>query len=88
MTVVIHVKLDGDSVWPDLADKLDSVIHLSNDAPPLQIATLPDGMTSGKPSMALRIDLPDGRTVVIETSVRLFLVAAHAIEARYPDALA
>ena len=86
--ITIHVKLEGDGAWPDLAEKVDSVIYLLNDAPPLQIATLSDGMTSGNPSLAMRIDLPDGRTVILETSVRLFLVAAHAIEARYPDALA
>jgi hypothetical protein len=86
--ITIHVKLEGDGAWPDLAEKVDSVIHLSNDAPPLQIATLSDGMTSGNPSMALRIDLPDGRVVMMETSVRLFLQAARIIAARYPDALA
>lgn len=52
--------MDGDNCWPDLKDKMDKVIHLGNDAPPLQVALLDKGMASGRPSVTLRIDLPDG----------------------------
>ena len=42
-------------------------------------------MTSGNPSVAIRVDLPDGRIVFVETSVKLFLAAAALIRAKYPE---
>lgn len=77
------LKLDGDGVWPELRDK--RVIHLANDAPAIQVCTLEGGLASGRPSVAIRIDLPDGRTVIAETTARLFVSAGRAIAARYPD---
>jgi hypothetical protein len=41
-------------------------------------------MQSGKPSVCFRIDLPDGRVVLAETSALLFCRAAEAIVARFP----
>lgn len=79
----LTIVMDGDKAWPDLRDK--KILHLGNDAPPLQVAVLAGGMASGKPSVTLRVDLPDGRTVLAETSARLFVSAARAITARYPD---
>jgi hypothetical protein len=77
--------MDGDNCWPDLKDKHDKVIHLSNDALPIQVALLDKGMTSGRPSVTIRIDLPDGRVVLAETSLRLFVAAGRGFAARYPD---
>lgn len=79
MTVI----LAGDNAWPDLKDK--EIVHLANNAPPIQVAALPGGMASGRPSVALRLDLPDGRVVIAETTARLFVSAGRAIAARYPD---
>lgn len=79
MTII----LDGDNAWPDLKDK--DIVHLANGAKPVQVAVLPGGLRSGRPSVALRIDLPDGRVVIAETTARLFVTAARAIMARYPD---
>lgn len=81
MAVALTVKLNGDGAWPDLAQA--DIIHLGNDAPPIQLSALPGGMASGLPSVAIRIDLPDGRTVIAETSMRLFVSAADALAARY-----
>lgn len=78
----LNVTLGGDGAWPDLAGK--EIIHIANDAPPIRVATLDHGVSSGLPSVAIRFDLPDGRTVVAETSARLFCSAALAIMARYP----
>lgn len=75
--------LNADNAWPELKDK--SIIHLANDAPPIQIGVLDRGMSSGRPSVAIRIDLPDGRYVIAETSARLFVGAARAIHARHPN---
>lgn len=81
--IQLNVILDGDNCWPDLRDKC--LIHLGNDSPPIQVAVLDRGMTSGAPSLSLRIDLPDGRTVIAETSARLFVSVARIIGAKYPD---
>lgn len=85
--ISLTVNLGGDNAWPDLRDKGENLIWLSNGAPPIQIAVLDMGMKSGRPSCAIRIDMPDGKTVIAETSVRLLLVAAKAIESRYPGVM-
>lgn len=80
--LAIHLKLDGDGAYPDLRDASDRIIHLGNDTS-LGVSALSGGMTSGKPSVMLRIDLPDGRVVLAETSMALFLATADALRARY-----
>jgi hypothetical protein len=75
----IVLKLE-EPAWPELADK--PIVHLGNDAPAIQVAYLEGGMASGKPSVALRLDLPDGTIVVAETSFELFAAAARGMEAR------
>jgi hypothetical protein len=80
---VLTVKLEGDGAWPDLKGS-DKLIHLADEAR-LEIAGLEAGMTSGKPSVALRTDLPDGRIVIAETSLALFLTAADLLKGRYGD---
>lgn len=79
MTVI----LDGDGCWPDAV--ADNVILLGNRAPPIQVAVLEHGVTSGRPSVTLRVDLPDGRMVLAETTARLFCTVARAIMGKYPD---
>jgi hypothetical protein len=81
--ISMTIKLDGDNAWPELQNK--PYIHFADDAPPIQVAVLDAGMTSGRPSVALRLDLPDGQTVIAETSARLFCTSARAIMAKYPD---
>lgn len=80
--ISMNIILDGDRAWPDLNSK--EVIHLGQGAPPISVAVLEMGLASGRPSVAIRIDLPDGRVVVAETTARLFCGAANAIMARYP----
>lgn len=81
---LLKILLQGDGAWPDLADRRDDVVHLANDAPPIQVSVLDDGMESGAPSVSIRIDLPDGTIVIAETSLRLFLNAANLLSAAYP----
>jgi hypothetical protein len=77
----MDIHLDGDGVWSDLLEKKpEDVIHTTEH---MAIAALSAGMTSGRPSIAIRINLPDGKVVVAETSMRLFLNAADAFRARY-----
>lgn len=77
------MNLQGDGCWPDLRDN-PKVVHVEN-GKPIQVAALPGGMVSGRPSVSIRIDLADGTIVVAETSARLFLFAARALKARYPE---
>ena len=80
---VITVDFAPDGVGNDIP--ADKMIHLGNEAPPIVAYVLDGGMSSGKPSVMLRIDLPDGRTVLAETSARLFCTVGRMIMARYAD---
>jgi len=66
---VIHFFADGEGVFTDLQGKESIVINLAGS---FTVAALPSGMKSGKPSLVIRIDLPDGRVVLQETSVALW----------------
>ena len=79
----LRIILDGDGAWPDLTQKANDGLLLQGKW--TGIAALPGGMASGRPSVSIRIDLPDGRVVWTETSMRLFLSAARAFTARYGD---
>jgi hypothetical protein len=82
--LTLDLDLEGDGSWPDLAER--RVVEASKTAP-LRIAVLPGGMTSGGVSVAFAIELGDS-VVFVETSAKLFVMAALAIQARYPDVLA
>lgn len=68
---VLDVRCDGDACWPDLRFDPGIIALFGDDAPPIGLALLPGGMTSGRASVAIRIALPDGRTVLTETSLAL-----------------
>lgn len=76
----LTIKLDGDQCWPDLAEKRDAGQLIQTET--LEVALLPGGMASGKASVAIRIELPDGRTVIAQTSQELFDAAARAFRGR------
>lgn len=82
MGVGMDIKLDGDGVWPDLHTR--SVIRIQH-GQTLKVAVIAGGMSGGAPSVAVRIDLPDGQTVIADTSMALWLTAADAMKARYGD---
>lgn len=76
----LTVKMEGDGSWPDLKDKEFITIEKG-----LEVTILDGGMSSGKPSVAIRFELPDGTPVIAQTSARLFCTAAKAFMAKYPD---
>lgn len=78
----ITVIVEGDGAWTDLNEK-EVINMMGNNVPPIQIAALPGGMASGKTSVTLRLDLPDGKVLMTETSFALLKAAVRAIEARY-----
>lgn len=75
------INFEGDGAWPDLKGK--EIINVEH----IKVTVLEMGMASGRPSVAFRLDLPDGRVVIAQTSARLFLQSAKLIEARYPALL-
>jgi hypothetical protein len=77
----LSLNLSGDGAWQDLADR--EVIHLQG--VDIGVAVLDAGLASGRPSVAIRIDLPDGKTVIAETTARLFVSAGRMIVGRFPD---
>lgn len=76
------IEIDGDGAWPDLAGK--DVIRTQET---IKMVLLANGMASGLPSVAIRVELPDGRTVVAETSARIWCVAAKLIMQKFPHLL-
>ena len=80
---MLRVILEGESAFEDLKGKEDKVIHLTG---PFIVAALESGMKpSGAPSLAIRIDLPDGRTVIQETSLKLWYTATRAFKGKFGD---
>jgi hypothetical protein len=82
----MNIHLEGDGAWPQMHDR--PLIHMANDAPPIRVMVLDGGLTSGRPSVAIGVELPDGSNLVVETTARLFCAAAKAIMAKYPDLFA
>lgn len=76
----LNIQTQGEACWPDLQARADQLTWLSSGAE-LSIARLPAGMASGRSSVAIRVDLPDGRVIVVETSMALFLACAQAFAA-------
>lgn len=76
----ITLNLD-ENPWTDLRERGD-LLHVTDS---MRVGALPGGMTSGKASVAISFFLPDGRPVIAETSLALFLAAADALRARYGE---
>lgn len=71
------INLDGDNILAGFP--AEKVVHTKT----FTVTSLSGGMSSGAPSVAIILDLPDGRKVLAETSLRLFLSAARALRAKY-----
>ena len=80
----IDLKLDGDACWPDLEERL-AMPCTEAEATGLGMAGLAGGMSSGKPSVTIRLDFADGSSRVVQTSLSLLLIAADAFRARFGD---
>ena len=71
---VLSVVLDADDAWKDLRERESDIIHLKS--PKISIGRLQGGMASGQSSVAIRIDLPNGKVVIAELSISNFLNCA------------
>lgn len=78
-TIIFRNKDEG-SLWPEISDAL-----ISDKAP--MVGVLEGGMVSGKPSVAIRIDLPDGKIAIAQMTAAQFAVMGRAILAKYPHLL-
>ena len=65
--LTFHTILEPDEHWDDLLEK--EVIYFGNEAPPIEVVAMPEGMASGRTSISMRLDLPDGRVVIVETAL-------------------
>lgn len=74
---LIRLEMDADGAWTDMAGK--KVMRTTG----LRMGVLPHGMQSGAPSVAIRIDLPDGQIVIAETSLALLVTTVNSIRARF-----
>lgn len=77
------VRLDvilREPAFPDFEDK--EIINITGT---IRVAGLEQGTREGKPSVGIGFELPDGRVVLAETTLALFLTAADALKAAYGD---
>jgi len=77
----IDLRLDVDGCWADIGLKRQAgLLRISETA--IGLALLCDGMTSGRASVSLRVDLPDGQCALAQTSLRALAAAVRAMEVR------
>jgi hypothetical protein len=69
----LSVVINGDNCWPELKDNFIEGKWVG-------IARLSHGTASGKPTVTVRIELPDGQTVLAETTLDLLSTAIRAFE--------
>jgi hypothetical protein len=81
--LTFHPILEADEHWHDLLDK--EVIYLGNEAPLVEMVAMPGGMASGRTSISMRIDLPDGRVVILETALYELANAVRTIQDKFGD---
>lgn len=74
------VRVGDPPPWPDVRNPL----HLAD--PTIHVAAIQAGMVSGAPSIAIRVDLGDGDTVIAETSLAAWIAVTAAIRGAFPDA--
>ena len=77
--ISMRLDLEGDGAWPEL--RLMKV----NVGTSMAVTAIRDGMQSGKPSVAFKIETGPDEVTFVETSLALFLAAADALKARYGD---
>lgn len=77
---VMKMNLEGDGCWPDLADKAAAGELIKAELS--DAAMLIGGMSSGKSSVAFRVELPDGKVLFAEQSLDQLEAFVRACRAR------
>lgn len=62
--------------------RMSDLIHLNE---PFEIGGVPHGMASGRASVGMAFTLPDGKVLLVETSLASLKMAMAAFNGRYPD---
>lgn len=79
MPTVLPLHAHGDHCWPDLdqVKQEGRLIDLMGPdiGPVLELAALPKGTEGGRTTVTIRVDLPDGRVVLTEVTLRLLKMA-------------
>ncbi len=78
---MIILNLTPDGTGKDLADGKSDVIQINN----ITVTAVDRGMKSGKTCLMLRVDLPGGKVLISQNSLKLWNEVLAAINARYPD---
>ena len=65
--LTFHTILEPEEHWDDLLEK--EVIYFGKEAAPVEIVAMLKGMASGRTSISMRLDLPDGRVIIMETAL-------------------
>ena len=73
--------------WHDLRDNPKLFPAMGETVKDLRFGALPNGTVEGMPTVNICFELPDGRIVLTETTMRIFCSAARAFEARYPEVM-
>ncbi len=64
----------------------EDIIHIGgSEGAAIRITALERGMTSGKASVGIGIPMPDGKIILVESSLELFLGAAAVLGARFEE---
>mgnify|MGYP001566745221 CR=1 FL=1 len=83
---IIHVNIEGDAAWSDIRQLAEAndprLIQAMGNDTVWHLTILEDGMKSGAYSVGLRLDLPDGRVVLAETSWAALRTAYVALAAK------
>lgn len=78
----LPLKFD-EPLWPDVTQEhVDAGRLIFLQGHGMEMGMLHAGTVAGSPTVAVRINLPDGRVVIAETTLALFLFAADMFKAR------
>lgn len=79
--ITAKISLDGTGLFTDVKERGMKIIHLADNAPPIRVARLVGGMSSGKSSLMVGIEIGPTEFLMLEISMELFLTMAAAFQA-------
>ncbi|MCR4310495.1 MAG: hypothetical protein NUW14_10850 [Deltaproteobacteria bacterium] len=79
--IAAKISLDGTGLFGDVQERGMKIIHLANNAPPIRVARLVGGMSSGKSSLMIGVEISQKEFLMLEISMELFLSMAAAFQA-------
>ena len=81
---------EGDiGLWPDLISKAEqgNVTVLGQHDLPIQLVAIGSGLLGGSPTVAMRLDLPNGHTIVGITRMSALLPIVSSLRTSYGNAM-